>query len=85
MGKIFLEKLGDFPSAGEGQYQLPRNYLSHETVVGYPDDKAPKNDGVDDALDLVSILEKEGMRCCVLEVMALQYYGSERMRNVSDM
>lgn len=83
MGRYTFKKLDNFPQAAEGHYQLPHDYLSHETVVGYPDDEYPKNDGVDDALEVVNIFEKDGMRCCVLEVMALQYYGSERMRNVS--
>ncbi len=61
----------------------PANYLDHETVVGYLTDKFAMNDGVDDASDVVALLEGEGLRCCILEVIALQYYGSERLRNVS--
>lgn len=61
----------------------PSNFLEHETVVGYPSDRWAKNDGVDDVLDIVSLFETEGLRCCILDVVALQYYGSERLRNVS--
>ena len=56
--------------------------MDHETLVGYPGDKYPGNAGADDILALISYLENEGLRCCIIEVMALQYYGSERMQNV---
>lgn len=61
---------------------FPANFLSHETVVGYENDRPPTNDGADDVLIIVSLLEKAGLRCCILGGMALQYYGSERVRNV---
>ena len=61
----------------------PANFLEHETVIGYPSDEWPRNDGVDDVLDIVSLFEEEGLRCCILDVMALQYYGSGRLRTVS--
>ena len=70
------------PQYSDGTY-FPANYLEHETVVGYPSDEWPRNDGVDDVLDVVSLFEKEVLRCCILDVVALQYYGSERLRNVS--
>ena len=62
---------------------FPANFLKHETVLGYPSDKWPQNDGVDDVLDITSLFENEGLRCCILDVVALQYYGSERLRTVS--
>lgn len=62
---------------------FPVNFLEHETIVGYPSDEWARNDGVDDVLDIVSLFEKENLRCCIFDVVALQYYGSERLRNVS--
>ena len=62
--------------------RFPANFLWHETVVGYPSDRWARNDGVDDVLDIVSLFEEENLRCCIFEVVALQYYGSERCRNV---
>ena len=38
---------------------------------------------MDDVLEIVSIFEEEGLRCCIFNEVALQYYGSERVRNVS--
>lgn len=70
------------PQYSDGTY-FPVNFLEHETVAGYPTDEWPRNDGVDDVLDLVSLFEKEYIRCCIFDVVALQYYGSERLRNVS--
>lgn len=61
---------------------FPANFLSHETVVGYKNDWPPTNDGADDILSIVSLLEKAGLRCCILDVVALEYYGSGRVRNV---
>ena len=61
---------------------FPENFLDHETLVGYPGDKPPPNAGADAVLEIVSLFEHEGLSCCIVEVMALQYYGSERMENV---
>lgn len=41
------------------------------------------NDGVGDALEIFALFEREGLRCCILDVVALQYYGSERLRIVT--
>ena len=70
------------PQYSDGTF-FPPNFLQHETVVGYPTDRFPLNDGVDDVLDVISLFEMESVRCCVFHEMALQYYGSERLRNVS--
>ena len=70
------------PQYSDGTY-FPVNFLEHETVAGYPTDEWPRNDGVDDVLDIVSLIEKGCIRCCIFDVVALQYYGSERLRNVS--
>ncbi|KAL8705217.1 MAG: hypothetical protein Q9201_001673 [Fulgogasparrea decipioides] len=68
------------PQYSDGTF-FPENFLDHETVIGYPTDKQPGNAGIDNILELISLLEHEGLRCCVLDVMALQYYGSRRMQN----
>ena len=70
------------PQYSDGTF-FPTNFLQHETVVGYPTDRFPLNDGVDDVLDVISLFETESVRCCIFNEMALQYYGSERLRNVS--
>ena len=57
--------------------------MKHSTVVGEPSDEWARNDGVDDVLNIVSLFEEEDIRCCIFDVMALQYYGSERLRNVN--
>ena len=49
----------------------PANFLEHETVVGYPSDQWARNDGVEDVLDIVQLFEEEGLRCCILDVVAL--------------
>lgn len=61
---------------------FPANYFEHETVIGYHSDEWPINDGVNDGLDFVPLFEDEDLRCCILDVVALQYYGSERLRAV---
>ena len=44
------------PKYSDGTY-FPANFLEHETVVGYTSDKWPKNEGVDDVLDIVTLFE----------------------------
>ena len=61
---------------------FPEKFLEHETVIGYPGDMYPGDGGTDKMLELVSHIEHEGLRCCIIEVIALRYYGSERMQNV---
>ncbi len=61
---------------------FPENFLEHETVMGYSTDRPPSNEGADEILEVVSLFEHEGLRCCIIEVMALVYYGSQRMQNV---
>lgn len=54
-----------------------------KTVAAYPSDERPGIDGVIEALSPVSLFEKEDVRCYILDGMALQYYGSKRVLNVS--
>ncbi len=77
-----IPELSGVPTYLDGT-PFPANYLEHETVVEYHSDEWPRNDGVDDVLDIVSLFEEEDLRCCILDVVALQYYGSERLRTVS--
>jgi hypothetical protein len=63
------------------KYTMPSNWSSHETLVGYPGDKVAENDGVNEILEVVSLLEEADIPCCITDVVALQYYGARRVRS----
>jgi len=54
-----------------------------ESVIGYSDDVEPSNSGVEEMLAVVRLLESENIPCCMVGESALIYFGTGRMRNVS--
>jgi hypothetical protein len=58
----------------------PPDWETHETVVGLPGDEVPPNDGLDGILKVITLFETTKIPCCIIDVIALQYYGARRVR-----
>jgi hypothetical protein len=56
--------------------------LSNESVQGYPSDRYPHLDGVEEMVGVVKMLEAAGVPCCLVAEAALIYYGTGRMKFV---
>lgn len=55
---------------------------TRESVAGLGDDREPKEDGVEEILELTRLLEAERIPCCLVAESALIYYGARRLQNV---
>jgi hypothetical protein len=61
--------------------------VSDESVQGYPSDQQPLNeqplnDGVEEILAVIKMLESAGVPCCMVAEPALIYYGTGRVKTV---
>jgi hypothetical protein len=56
--------------------------LSDESVQGYPSDRLPRKEGVEEILGVVKMLENAGASCCMVAEPALIYYGTGRVKTV---
>ena len=52
------------------------------SVRGYPTDKTPLRQGLDEIMTVIRVLEDVGIPCCMVAEPALLYYGTTRMMSV---
>jgi len=56
--------------------------FSDESVQGYPSDRYPREEGVEEMVGVVKMLENAGVACCMVAEPALIYYGTGRIKTV---
>jgi hypothetical protein len=57
--------------------------FSDESVQGYLTDETPRRNGVGAIKEVVDILHRAGIPCCLVAQPALIYYGTGRVMHVS--
>jgi hypothetical protein len=53
--------------------------LRQDVMSGYSTDRLPGSGGLEDIRAITHFLERSGVRCCVVDVPALNYYGAKRV------
>jgi hypothetical protein len=64
------------PATGPDVFISP---LGDESVNGYPTDRTPHQDGINEIRDVVQVLEGASIPCCMVAESALIYYGTGRI------
>jgi hypothetical protein len=64
------------PATGPDVFISP---LGDESVNGYPVDRTPHQDGINEIRDVVQVLESASIPCCMVAEPALIYYGTGRI------